>query len=121
MRKEGYDFWGHDIPGFIEFWRFLAELGQSEERCSCRGGHCGPPFCGIRKCAVSRGIAACPLCDEYPCHRILGIAAGYPTLLADGERLREIGLDVWIAEQEERAATGFAYADIRCHPYCIPE
>jgi hypothetical protein len=34
-------------------------------------------------------------------------------LLADGHRLKRIGLERWIAEQEGRASTGFAYADIR--------
>jgi hypothetical protein len=35
--------------------------------------------------------------------------------------MREIGLERWIEEQEERATTGFAYADIRCYPYSVPE
>ncbi|MEW6106136.1 MAG: NAD-dependent epimerase/dehydratase family protein [Bacillota bacterium] len=37
----------------------------------------------------------------------------YPLLLADGRRMREIGLEKWVAEQEARDATGFAYADVR--------
>ncbi|MBN1423579.1 DUF3795 domain-containing protein [Candidatus Fermentibacteria bacterium] len=121
MQREGYDLWGHDIPGFPEFWEFLGDLAHSEERCRCRDGRCGPFFCGIRKCASSKGVTVCPLCGEYPCHRVLGIAKGYPTLLADGARMKELGLDAWIAEQEERKKTGFAYADIRVHPYDIPE
>ena len=27
----------------------------------------------------------------------------------------------WIEEQGARAETGFAYFDIRCHPYSVPE
>lgn len=73
------------------------------------------------KVALAKGVGACPFCDEYPCERILGIAKGYVNLLADGARMREIGLARWIEEQEERKATGFAYADIRCHPYDIPK
>ncbi len=34
-------------------------------------------------------------------------------LIADGLRQREIGLEAWIEEQDERCKTGFAYADIR--------
>lgn len=45
---------------------------------------------------------------------------GYPTLIANGRRMKEIGPDAWIREQEERAKTGFAYADIRCYPYNVP-
>lgn len=37
----------------------------------------------------------------------------YPAYLADTHRMQQVGLERWIAEQEARAATGFAYADIR--------
>ena len=86
-----------------------------------RSGKCGPQFCGIRKCARAKGLDACPFCDEYPCHRIHGLAKGYVNLIADGKRMREIGLDRWIEEQEARKATGFAYVDIRCHPYDVAD
>jgi len=35
--------------------------------------------------------------------------------------MKEIGIEAWIEEQEKRAKTGFAYVDIRCEPYDIPE
>jgi hypothetical protein len=34
----------------------------------------------------------------------------YPTLIADGRRMKEIGLDVWLGEQGQQAETGFVYA-----------
>ena len=120
MKKEGYEHWGQGISGFTDFWKFLNGLAESEVRCSCREGQCGPPFCGIRKCARTRGVDLCAFCGEYPCDLILGLAKGYPMLLADGKRMKEIGVDAWIEEQEERAKTGFAYVDIRCHPYDVP-
>ena len=58
---------------------------------------------------------------SYPCHRITALAKGYPTLIADGERMKRIGIDAWIEEQEKRVKTGFVYADIRCYPYNVPE
>lgn len=120
MAKDGYEFWAKDIPGFQEFWAFLTRLSDLSKACpGCRQGG-GPPFCGIRKCARERGVDVCVDCQDYPCHRIEAIAQGYPTLIADGKRMKQIGLDAWLAEQRERAATGFAYADIRCHPYEIP-
>jgi hypothetical protein len=121
MKKESWDQWGKEIPQFSEFWEFLNMLTDSEANCSCRASNCGPPFCGIRKCAVEKGIEICPFCDEYPCHRIKGLAKGYVTLLADGDRLKALGIDQWIEEQESRRATGFAYVDIRCLPYEIPD
>ena len=121
MQKEGDELWGQDIPGFKEFWAFLSRLGESESTCSCRKETCGPPFCGIRKCARSKGIDVCAFCEDFPCDRIQGIARGYPTLLADGTRMKEMGIEVWIKEQKERATTGFAYVDIRCYPYDIAD
>jgi hypothetical protein len=121
MAKEGYEFWGKELPGFEEFWTFLRNLCGPDKACpGCRQGG-GPPFCSIRKCARERGVDICPLCEEYPCKRVLEIAKGYPTLIADGKRMQEIGLEAWVQEQEERAKTGFAYVDIRCHPYKVPE
>lgn len=121
MHKEGWDFWGKEEAHFSKFWLYLNELAESESECSCRGGKCGPPFCGIRKCAQRKGIEVCTFCSEYPCDRILGIAKGYPTMLADGKRMKESGIDIWIKEQEERRKTGFAYVDIRCYPYEVPD
>jgi len=80
-----------------------------------------PPFCGIRKCAQRKNVEICPFCDEYPCNRIEMLAKGYSTLIASGRRMKDIGIEAWIAEQLERAKTGFAYVDIRCPPYSIPE
>jgi len=121
MQKEGWDIWGKENLNFTEFWSFLNQLADSESRCSCRGGECGPPFCGIRKCATTKGIDVCPFCDEYPCERILGIAKGYPALLGDAQRMKDKGINTWIQEQEERRKTGFAYVDIRYYPYEVPD
>jgi hypothetical protein len=70
---------------------------------------------------VGRGLDSCVYCAEFPCYRIQAIAKGYPTLLADGERMRELGVEAWVQEQEAWAATGFAYTDIRCYPYTVPD
>ena len=120
IAKEGYEAWGKEIPGFNKFWKFLTNLCDPEKACpGCRQGG-GPPFCSIRKCARECKVNICVFCENYPCERIETLAKGYPTLIPDGERLKEIGIEAWLAEQQERAKTGFAYADIRCHPYTIP-
>jgi hypothetical protein len=121
MANEGWDKWGVNIPGFKEFWKFLNDRCEPDKNCpGCRQGG-GPPFCSIRKCATAKKIDLCVQCDEYPCYRIESIAKGYPTLLADGRRIKEFGLEKWIGEQKQRAKTGFTYADIRCYPYSVPE
>ena len=120
LRTDGWEYWApSDVPGFGPFWEFLNALANGEERCSCRAGTCGPGFCAIRTCASERGVDVCAFCDDYPCDRIMGLARGYPTMLADGARMKEKGLEAWIAEQEARATTGFCYADIRTYPYNV--
>lgn len=114
MRTEGWEHYGEAVyPESEEFWRVLGHLAETDETCpGCRDG-CGFPGCEIRACARERDVETCPLCDDYPCEHIAALAGRYPTLIADGERLREIGLEAWIEEQEQRRAIGFAYADIR--------
>lgn len=121
MHKEGWDFWGREMPNFNEFWAFLNGVAEPETPCSCREGQCGPPVCGIRECARQRAVDVCPFCSDYPCERIQALAKSYVMMLADGQRMRELGLDAWIREQEERRKTGFAYVDIRCRPVDAPE
>jgi len=121
LAKEGYDNWGKEIPGFEEFWKFLLNLSDPDKNApGCRQG-CGAPFCSIRKCAREKKIDVCVFCEEYPCKRVLGIAKGYPKLIADGKRMKEVGIETWLREQRERAKTGFAYCDIRYYPYTVPK
>lgn len=114
LRREGYDKDYFDIPGlqdiFATFWEGLNCLADSP--CpGCRAGG-GNPGCAIRACARERGVIVCPLCVDFPCQR-LEVLSHYPLLLADGRRVQQVGLEQWVVEQEKRADTGFAYADIR--------
>jgi len=121
MAKEKYDKWATGIPNFNEFWEYLTNHCEPDECCpGCRQGG-GSPSCTIRKCAIEKKIDVCVFCKEFPCKRILGLAKGYTTLIADSKRMKEIGIDTWVREQEERAKTGFAYCDIRCYPYTVPD
>jgi len=120
MVKQGYEFWGKQIPEFDQFWSFLTRLCDPEKSClGCRQGG-GPPFCSIRRCARERRVDVCVFCPEYPCKRVVQLADGYPTLIADGKRMKKVGIEAWIQEQKKRSKTGFVYADIRCHPCNVP-
>ncbi len=112
--REGYDQGYFDVPGlgevFQAFWEGLNRLADSPCR-GCRNGG-GDPACVVRTCAQERGVTVCPLCLEYPCQRLEALQH-YPLLPTDASRLRYAGLEQWVAEQEARAANGFAYADVR--------
>ena len=114
MRKAGYELFGKDcIKHFKEFWEVLGQLSELDTAGpTCRTG-CGNPECKVRACAQEKHIDLCSACEEYPCKHIREVAKQYPNLIADGTRQRQIGLDAWIAEQEQRVAAGFCYDQIR--------
>jgi hypothetical protein len=120
LHKADFEEWGHSLSGFQEFWSLLNQLKEVEDDRCCRTGKCGAPFCAARKCAIERQVEVCPHCQDYPCERLRAFAKGEPLLLADGQRMVEIGLDAWVEEQEARREAGFCYADIRCYPYYYP-
>ncbi len=114
LRREGYDRLFFDIPGMADiwesFWEGLTRLADGA--CpGCRGDG-GDPGCEIRKCARGHGLTLCVECADWSCakHDVL---CHYPMARADNARLKLIGLEKWVAEQEERAESGFAYADVR--------
>ncbi len=112
MAEEGWPYWGHTVPGFTEFWRFLEGLHATGGCPGCRAGG-GFPQCQIRVCARERGLELCSRCSDFPCDHIEALGARYPTLIADNRRLQAVGLEQWLSEQQERARRGFVYADIR--------
>ena len=112
MAEEGWPEWGAEIPGFAEFWGFLEGLQANGGCPGCRAGG-GPPHCQIRACVQRRGLELCSQCADFPCSRIEALGAIYPTLIADNRRLQLVGLEQWLAEQEERARRDVVYADIR--------
>ena len=112
MAEEGWPFWGHAVPGFDGFWDFLKELQAGGGCPGCRAGG-GFPDCRIRACARERGLDLCSECPDFPCEHVEALSASYPTLIADNRRLQAVGLEQWLAEQQERARRGVVYADIR--------
>jgi hypothetical protein len=121
MKVGEFDEWGHSLEGFTAFWKFLNGLADASVQKRCREETCGVPDCSIRNCAKGRGVDACPLCDDYPCQMIHRFSKSRPTLLFDGERMKEIGMEPWISEQEMRRQNGFCYGDIRCGKVGIPQ
>ncbi len=110
MDKMGWSMWGEAVyEEFPVFWNILRKLAETDETCSLCVGGCGNPECGIRICAQQRGVAVCALCDEYPCKLIDDFALQYTDIYKTNERIREIGLEAWLVEQEELVAQGRFY------------
>jgi hypothetical protein len=120
MRAADYEDFGPGLRDFEPFWRFLGELAQVGPETCCRTDGCGAPFCAIRKCARRREVTWCGECDDYPCDHVRTLARSEPAMLYDGQRLREIGMEAWLQEQQARKAAGFCYGDIRCGTGEVP-
>ena len=120
MKAGDWEDFGKGIEGFTPFWKFLNGLADQSAIKSCREETCGHPACAIRKCAKAKAITACPMCGDFPCEKIERFAKSEPTLIFDGKRMKEIGLEQWINEQEARRRSGFSYDDVRCGKGDIP-
>ena len=80
---------------------------QPEEiRCEgCRGplDHHWGPECQILACTQGRGITFCHECADFPCDDLFAFSADRRDIpLSNLRRLAEVGLEVWLAEQEAR-------------------
>ena len=112
MNRIGYAQWGEQaIDGFGRFWEILQQLAKQDETCPLCIGGCGNPGCEIRPCAQERGVEVCGLCDDYPCDKVNAFAEQYPELIDNNNRIREIGLDAWLLEQEELVRQGKFYGN----------
>ena len=91
---------------YAEFEGVMAWLTESTCPGCAAGG--GPPDCAIRLCARERGYAGCWECDQDPCEKLAPIDA---TVWAprNRERIREVGLAGWLAEQAAAVENGFSY------------
>ena len=60
-------------------------------------------------------------CQDFPCKRIATLGSSESTLIHDGQRMKEIGLEAWMVEQEQRRQAGFCYADVLMPAQHVPE
>jgi hypothetical protein len=120
LKRGEFEEWGPGFKEYDHFWKLLNQFADLKEDMCCKTKKCGHPQCAIRNCAIKKNIEACAFCDEYPCIKITNFNKTFPLMLHDGNRMKEIGVDAWILEQEERNNRGFAYEDIRCGKPDIP-
>ncbi len=87
---------------------------QSQAPSRCQGCHPGAQhdYCSTYRCCVKKhGHYTCAECADYPCERLLRLLGveqaldsfiSHKPALANLERLRQVGLDSYLAEQRER-------------------
>lgn len=84
-----------------------ATCGERLEK-QCGGCHgptekCWSPDCKLRLCAAAKGHGYCFECGEFSCEKLQAFATDgwkhHAQAVANLKRMREIGLERWIAEQ----------------------
>ena len=82
--------------------------------------------CEFALCALEKGVEFCCDCGEYPCKRLTDFRddewAHHSAVIKNLDRLKEIGLEAWLAEQNERwtcpaCGARFDWYDEKC-PDC---
>ncbi|MFH0849943.1 MAG: DUF3795 domain-containing protein [Candidatus Bathyarchaeota archaeon] len=100
---------------FEEFRKGLEWFAQTQCPGCIRGG--GAP-CANRGCAKEKGLRSCLECGEYlTCKNTDYHREWYPFVLDSYERVKEVGLDTHLEEEERRARAGvsiMSHLERRC-------
>ncbi len=113
MKDDGWEHFGsYEFPEFNAFWEILKRLSRTDETSTLCRGDCGDPECKIRICARSKSLEVCSFCDCFPCTLLTDFTQRYPFILENGYRIKDIGLELWLTEQEALAAKGVTNRDL---------
>jgi hypothetical protein len=100
---------------FMEFRRGLEWFSQAQCR-GCLAGDGAP--CKNRPCAQGKGLRSCLLCDSYmTCQDTVYQREWYPFVAENHERVKQVGFERYLEEEEERARAGvdlMGHLDRRC-------
>lgn len=100
-----------EIQETIKWFREERNLDLSKEDLACKG--ClGPldvhwsPDCEMMMCAREKGLKHCFECEDFTCALIEKFATNgmghHIRAVEDSKRMKEIGLEAWISEQEAK-------------------
>jgi hypothetical protein len=78
-------------------------------RCEgCRGplDHHWSPDCRMMLCTSERGLEHCFQCEDFPCQKVNEFSSDdiphHRRTVENAKRMKEIGLEAWIAEQKRK-------------------
>lgn len=114
MQSDGWENYGSMVfPEFEAFWKVLHSLAGMKENCPMCKGDCGNPECRFRLCARERGLELCADCVDYPCQPLTEFYTGhYAKLAINNERIRKIGIEAWLEEQQNLLDAGLSFKDL---------
>jgi hypothetical protein len=116
LKAYSYADWAPMVAEFVPATKHYPEFEgvlewlTTQDCPGCMGGG-GNPECAIRLCAKERGLAGCWECSEDPCEKLQEIDQGYPAARESRQKIRDMGLKAWLAEQVAQVKAGFSYLD----------
>jgi len=89
---------------FSEFRKGLEWFSQAQCQ-GCLAGDGAP--CENRGCASEKGLRSCLLCESYlECPKTAYQREWYPFVTENYERVKRVGFETYLREEEERARAG---------------
>lgn len=91
--------------------KLAKHLGCEVNELSCKGcgqltESCWGYNCGIANCCETHKVASCRECTRFPCDLLTDFAEDAPshhhTVIENSIRIKDIGEDQWLEEQEKR-------------------
>ncbi|MFW9996892.1 MAG: DUF3795 domain-containing protein [Candidatus Odinarchaeota archaeon] len=116
LKRMTADF-GNDFPdfkefNFNEFQKGLEWFNRSPGCPTCL--MIKEPWCKVLKCEKAQQLKSCLLCDEFlTCSNTEYQRNRYPFVLNHYQRVREVGLEQHLEEEEKRSKQGVSLIDIR--------
>jgi len=102
----GYDWMENGVKSFkfTEFRKGLEWFSQAQ--CPMCLNEGGAP-CENRKCATTKKLDSCLLCGDYlTCKNTVNQRSRYPFVVENFERVKQVGLQKHLEEEEERSKAG---------------
>lgn len=101
---------------FKDFRKGLEWFSNAQCPMCLNGG--GAPWCENRKCAPNKGIENCLQCSDYmTCKNTQYQREWYPFVIDNHNRVKQVGLQKHLEEEEERARAGvslMSHLERRC-------
>jgi hypothetical protein len=103
-----YGEWIQYITEDFEFGNFMKGLNwfaNSGCKGCLQGG--GMPACEVRTCCKGKGLKNCYFCGDFTRCEKLGYQKATYRINESYNRIRQIGYENWLKEQNEKASKGF--------------
>ena len=111
--------WVKDVVKSFDFDEFRKGLEWfSDSQCPKCLNSGGAP-CQNRKCAPAKGLKSCLQCDDFPsCQNTVYQRETYPFVIDNFHRVKAIGFEKHLEEEEERAKAGASLMSHLERKYC---